>query len=192
MTISDPTSVKFSNQQARVAADLLARAYYLSDACSDRWNSLGGGQPAIDVMSGDIRATAKAIIDAYMHSFKAEKIWFLGTNLVIPNTSEGIADDSPADGRPAATGAKVHAVMARAIEFQNWLFSATQSFSDSARNNAAAFNTVLNTSPDGPPTLTIPNAGNLINRCNELVTNYQASGGANLNGVLAFAVHPNP
>lgn len=192
MAITDPTSVKFANEQARKAADLLARAYYLADACADRWNGLGGGQGAVDVMAGDIRAAADAIVAAYLHAFKAEKIWFLGSNLAIPNSSEAIEDGSPGDGRPSATGAKVHSVMARAVEFQNWLFSATQSFADSARNNAAGFNTVLSASKDGPPVLTVANAGNLINRASELRTNCEASSGANLNGLLAFAANPNP
>src|SRR5687767_11279440 len=104
MPVTDPTAVKFSNEQARVAADLLARAYYIGDAARDRWDGLGGGQPALDVMQVDIRDAADAVLDAYLHVYLAEKIWFLGTNIVIPNTSEAIVDGSPTDGRSAATG----------------------------------------------------------------------------------------
>jgi hypothetical protein len=190
VTITDPTAVKFSNEQARVAADLLAQAYTLCDAARDRWDSLGGGQPAIDVMQADIRKAADAVVTAYQHCFLAEKLWFLGTNIVIPNTSETIQDGSPADGRPAATGAKVHGVMDRAVQVQNWLFSATQSFTDVARNNAATFNTVIEASSNGPPTMSVAAAGNMMTRCSELRTNYEAASQANLNALLAFAVNP--
>jgi hypothetical protein len=190
MTITDPTAVKFCNEQARVAADLKARAYYLCDAARDRWDSLGGGQGAIEVMAADIRDSADAVLAAYVHDFLAEKIWFLGTNTVIPNTSEAIGDGSPTDSRPAATGAKVHAVMDRAIQFQNWLFSATQSFSDPLRASAATFNTVLEASGKGPPTLTVAAAGNMMNRAGELRTNYEASSNQNLGTLLALAVNP--
>jgi hypothetical protein len=192
MPVTDPTAIKFCNEQARPAADLCAQAYYLCDEARDRWDSLGGGQPAIDVMQADIRAAANAVIAAYQHSFLAEKIWFLGTNTVIPNTSEDVVDGSPADGRPDATGAKVHAAMDRAIQLQNWLFSATQSFTDSARNNAAAFNSVLEASSKGPPTMTVAAAGNMMTRASELRTNYEASSNANLGTLLALSVNPNP
>lgn len=191
MAITDATSVKFSNEQARVAADLCARAYYLCDGALDRWDSLGGGQPAIDVMEADIRACANAVIAAYQHCFLAEKIWFLGVNITITNTSDEIVDGSPADNRPLATGAKVHGVMDRAIQFQNWLFSATQSFTDAARDNAAGFNTVLQASKDGPPTMSVSDAGNMMNRAGELRTNYEAASGVNLGVLLAFAVNPH-
>lgn len=191
VTITDPTAIKFCNEQVRIAADLLAKAYFLCDAAKDRWDSLGGGQPAIDIMEPDIRAAGSAVVAAFQKCFLAEKIWFLGTNVVIPNTSEAIDDGSPTDSRPAATGAKVHAVMSRVVEFQNWLFSATQSFSDAARDNAAAFNTVLQASFNGPPTMAVSDAGNLMNRAGELRTNYEASSNANLGTLLAFAVNPN-
>jgi hypothetical protein len=187
--ITDPTAVKFANEQARVAADALARAYYLCDAARDRWDGLGGGQPAIDVMEADVRKAASAVVAAYQQCFLAEKIWFLGVNVTITNTADPVVDGSPTDGRPAATGAKVNAVMARAIELQNWLFSATQSFSDSARNNAGSFNTVLQASLNGPPTMSVSDAGNMMNRAGELRANYEAGGGANLNSLLALAVN---
>ena len=188
MPVTDPTAIKFANNYARTAADKLGRAYYLCDAARDRWDSLGGGQPAIDVMLADVRAAADAVVGTYQHCFLAEKLWFLGTNVVIPNTSETLVDGSPADGRPIGTGAKIHAVMARAVEFQNWLFSATQSFSDAARDNAAGFNTVIEVSSDGSPTLTVAAAGNFMNRAGELRTNYEASGNANLGNLLALGV----
>lgn len=191
MPVTDPTAIKFCNEQARVAADLCAQAYVLCDAARDRWDSLGGGQPAIDAMEQDIRDAADAVLDAYMHAFLSEKIWFLGTNLVVPNTSETLDDNSPSDGRPAGTGAKVHAVMDRAIQFQNWLFSGTQSFTDAARNNAAAFNTVLEASRSGPPTMSVAAAGNMMNRAGELRTNYEANSNQLLGTLLAFAVNPS-
>lgn len=190
MPVTDPTAIKFCNEQARVAADLCAQAYYVCDEARDRWDSLGGGQPAIDAMEADIRHAADAVVAAYQHCFLAEKIWFLGTNNVIPNTSDTIVDGSPADGRPAATGAKVFAVMDRAIQFQNWLFSATNSFTDAARNNASGFNTVLEASSKGPPVMSVSDAGNMMNRAGELRTNYEASSNTNLGTLLALAVNP--
>lgn len=191
MTISDPTAIKFCNEQVRPAADRLAQAYFRCDSARDRWDSLGGGQPAIDVMEADIRDAADAVVEAYQHCFLAEKLWFLGTNIVIPNTAEAIDDGSPTDLRPAATGAKVHAVMDRAVQIQNWLFSATQSFSDAARNNSAPFNTVIEASSNGPPTMSVAAAGNMMTRASELRTNYEATGNENLAMLLALAVNPN-
>jgi hypothetical protein len=192
MAITDPDAIKFSNEQARVGADLLARAYYRCDAARDRWDGLAGDEAAkIAVMGADIRAAADAVIAAYLHAYLSEKIWFLGVNSLFPNTTEEVSDGSAADGRPAATGAKVIAVMSRAIEFQNWLLSASGSFTDSARGSLAYFNTVLaaSTYNNGTP-LDASSAGNLMNRCGELRTNYEASSGANLNSILAFAVNP--
>jgi hypothetical protein len=196
MAVTNLTAVKFSNEQARVAADLCAQTYYLCDAARDRWDSLGGGQPAIDVMEADIRRAANAVLAAYLHAFLAEKYWFLaGTNLLFPNTSEAVFDNGGASQRvdaPLATGAKVNGVMNRAIQFQNWLLSATQSFTDAARNNLAAFNTILEATSKGPAVMSVAAAGNMMNRAGELRTNYEASAGANLGTLLAFAVNPGP
>ncbi len=193
MAITDAYAVKFSDQRIRVAADQLARAYYRSVSLISRWNALGGGQPAIDVMGRDMRNAADALALLYEFCFRVEKVWFLGLNTTYAsNDTTAVTDLSPADGRPANTTAKVNGVMNRVVQFQNWLFSATESFTDSARNNATAYNTVLQGSNEGPVVLAVSDAGNLISRFTEYKTNYEASTNTNLNSVLALAVNPNP
>lgn len=194
MPVIDPTAIKFSNEQARVACNLNARAYRLSSAVVARWNGLGGGQPALNVMAADIRACADAITTAYTFAYSAEVYWFLGVNSSFPNDATQVWDNgqftAQDPNRPLATGAKVQAVMSRVIEFQNWLLSATESFTDSARNNRGALNTVYQASNAGAATLALSDAGNAINRFTELKTNYEANTNANLNSLLAFATNP--
>jgi len=192
MAVTDPTAIGFSNNRGRTSADLLSQCYYRASALITRWNSLGGGQAALNVMSADIRNMGDRLMAAYEFCFRTEKIWFLlGASTLIPNTATAISDSSPGDGRPAITGAQENAVINRVVEFQNWLFSATESFTDAARNNAAAYNTVLQASNNGPATIAVSDAGNLINRCTELTANYQANANANLGTLLAVAVNPN-
>lgn len=191
MPVTDPYAIKFSNERGRPAADLMAQAYYLADAAKDRWNGLSGtAAEKIAVMGADIRAACDRIYAAFLHCYTTEKAWFLGLNLLFPNDTTAVSDGSPADGRPANTGAKVNAVLARAVEFQNWLLSTDGVFTNSARAGLAYLNTVLAASSQGNPTLSTADAGNAINRFTELAANYEASANQNLNGLLALAVNP--
>jgi hypothetical protein len=141
-------------------------------------------------MEADIRRAATQVIHTFEFAFLTEKVWFLGVNSAFPNTTEAVADGSPADRRPEATGAKVNAVMSRTVEFQNWLLSQAGSFSDAARSGSAYYNTVLMASNYGPPTMSDSTAENLITRCGELASNYEASSNTNLSSLLAMAVNP--
>jgi len=191
MPISSPEALKFSNERVRPAADRLARAYYLADAAKDRWNGLSGTTAdKIVVMGADIRSACDQIYEAFLWAFTTEKVWFLGINAQFPNTSEEVSDGSPADSRPANTGAKVNAVLSRAVEFQNWLLSTDGSFTNGGRAGLAYLNTVLAASSYGAPTLSEADAGNAINRFGELAANYEASTNANLNSILTIAVNP--
>jgi len=189
-TISDPVKVKYCNERVRVSANKLQDAYALCDAVADRWTSLGGGATAFNVMQDDIRQAANAVVDAYQFCYLTEKLWFLhGDSSFIPNNADTVSDGAPADGRSQITGAKVHGVLTRVIEFQNWLLSSAGSFTDSTRTNVAYINTVMAVCVEGP-TQTQAAAENFINRCTELRTNYEASSNANLNTILSVYV-PN-
>lgn len=197
MPVTDASAVKFSDQVARVSADLMAQAYYRSVAAIERWTALGGGQAALDLMVADLRACADAIKAAYLFAYSAEVYWFLGVNSAFSSNDTTPVYDNGSftaqdTNRPLATTAKVNAVLSRVVEFQNWLLSATQSFTDSARGSRAALNTVFQCTSSGVATMAVSDAGNLINRCGELKANYEASTNANLNSLLAFAVNPNP
>ena len=195
MAVTDQNAIRFCDQIVRQAADRLAGAYYHADAAGDRWSALGGGQPAIDQMEADIRSACNRIIELYEFCFRAEKIWFLGLNVTITNDASEVFDGpgltAPDPYRPLMTGAKVHALMGRVVELQNWLLSLAGSFSDATRVNAAYYNTALSASTWGPVTLTVADAGNAINRFGELRTNYEANSSANLGTILAVAVNPN-
>lgn len=196
--ITDPNTVQFVNFRVRPAANLLAVSYYQCASLLSSWNAIGGGQPAIDALGSHITVAATQLVNVFDFVFRTEKVWFLGLNATIPNDTTLIVDGSGplaggGDGRPQATGAKVNGVMTPTIQLQNWLFSATHSFTDVARNNASGYNTVLTVSSDGVPgPMTIPNAGNFISRCTELVANYTATSNLNLNLLLALANNPNP
>jgi hypothetical protein len=195
MPVNDPQAIKFSNLQARVASDLLARAYYQCVAVVERWQELGGDANAVTVMGTQLRNCANAIQAAFKFCFDAEVYWFLGVNSLFPNDTTPVFDNGSMTAqdtnRPLATGAKVNAVMARVIEFQNWLQSATESFTDSARNNRGALDTVYQATSNGTATLLLSDAGNLVNRATELKTNYEANASGNLDSILAFSVNPN-
>ena len=197
MAVTDIDVVKFSNERVRTVCDRLGRAYYYCDSTKDRWDSLGGGQPALDIMQSDIKTAANAILEAYFHCIIDERIWFVGNgasgiNTLTPNTSESISDGSQADGRSPNTGQKVHACMERVVEFQNWLLNNSGGqFTSSLRNGLACLNTVLVCSSYGPNIINLTNANNFLTRCEELRVNYEATSNLNLGTILALAVSTN-
>lgn len=191
--ITDPQAIQFSNGTVRRASDLLARVYNSCLDASSRWVALGGGQTAIDVMENDIRSAAGRIMETYKRSFDVEKYWFIfGGEAMIPNTADPIIDGSASDGRPSITGSDAVDLVNRCIQIQNWLLSddTPPSFTDIDRNSVAAINTVMAVTRAGKFPMLVTDAGNFINRCDELVANYQANSNANLNNVLS--VSPNP
>lgn len=192
MAVTDPTALRFSNERIRTAADRLARAYYLCKAIKDRWDSLGGGQPALDIVENDLRGAADYLVSVYTWVYDTEKIWFvLGSTSLIPdNPAETIEDGSPSDGRPGINGEDAVRVVTRAIQFQNWLLSSTGSFSDALRDSVSWINTVYAASRGGEVTLALADATNFISRCGELVTDYENGGDLHLSYLLAVAVNP--
>lgn len=132
-SIVAPQAIKFTNERVRRSADLLAQAYYLAVAVSDRWLSLGSGQAALDQMQADIRAGADRMMDTYTHAQFTERNWFLpGVAALFPNDSSPVFDNgnftAQDPSRPAITGAVVTNVISRAQEFQNWLLSVAGAF----------------------------------------------------------------
>lgn len=196
--VTGSDQINFCNAQIRTAADKLSQAYYAAVAYQDSWNAIGGGSAGVLQMPKRLVDFGNRIAYAYSFCFIAEKAWFnLGATAFIPNDPTALVFDNGTftaqdPNRPPMTGATVNAVMNRVVELQNWLLSATESFTDTLRNNAAAYNTVLMVSQYGPSTITAANAGNLVNRMNELRTNYSATNNTNLGTLLAAAVNPNP
>ena len=192
--ITDATAIRFSNQRIRVGADRLARSYYDCQRVKQRWDSIAGdSQAKIDLMEGDIRSCANRLMEAYGFSYDTEKIWFvLGSTSMIPNTADPIVDSSPSDGRPAVTGTDAVRIIDRVVQFQNWLLSSTGSFTDSARDSTSYINTVYAATSEANVTMSVADAGNFISRCGELMANYEATSGQNLEFILSYAVNPNP
>ncbi len=60
------------------------------------------------------------------------------------------------------------------------------------RGGTSWLQTVLQCSSFGPTPIVLADAGNFVNRCTELKTNYQANSNANLNTILTAAVNPAP
>jgi hypothetical protein len=191
--IVDPDALKFSNEQIRGVSEQCAKFYFRAVSLITRWTANGSGAAALVIVLNDLRAAADFLCDLYAFAFKAEKTWFLGVNANFStNDTTIVQDGSPGDSRPAATTAKCNNVITRCQEVQNWLTSATQSFTDAARAGASGYNTVLKASGRGPLTLALADAANFITRCTEFRTNYEAASSANLNTVLAMAPNPNP
>lgn len=195
MAVTDPEAVQFSTDRIRESANRLARTYYLCDAARDRWDGLGGGQDAIDVMEQQVREAADSVLLAYEFAFRTENLWFLlgGTSLIPNDVGEVIFDNDdfsgPRVGWPEATGQQAVAVIDRDIQLQNWLRSSTGDFADTARNSLAFYNTVLACTSEGPA-MTVANAGNFMTRCSELRTRYQANTKQELGVILAYANSP--
>lgn len=197
--ITAAAAVKFANERIRVAADLMGQVYYPAVAAGNRWVSLGSGQAALDQMQTDLGGSngcVARIIACYDFAYWTEKIWFgvTGLSALFPNDGSLLFDNGGNSQRtdaPLLTGAGVNNVITRCQQFQNWLLSATQSFTDAARGSTAALNTVLQCGSYGPSPIVLAAAGNLINRLAELTANYQATSNANLNTVLQAAVNPN-
>ena len=189
--ITNPLAIKFSDERVRTSADRLAQAYDEAVDLKTRWDALGGGATALAVMAADIQDAASRFTEFYKWCLHTEKLWFIhDSTTLIPNTADAVVDQSPGDGRPANTGAKCNNVMTRVIEFQNWMLSLAGSFTDVTRVNVGYLNSVIKASREGP-TIDTTIAGDFINRCSELKTNYEASSNANLNTLLALAVNPN-
>jgi hypothetical protein len=192
MAITDPQAINFSNNVVRRAADHVAQSYNKAVTVSNRWSALGGGQGAIDIMSEDLRDIADLLYTTYLSCHSYEKLWFNGINTLIANDAEeDVVDGSPSDGRPDNNGASINGVMTLVIQFQNWMLSPTGSFTDGDRGSVAYLNTVINLIRRNKPEISTGDAGNFINRCNELIVNYEASTNVNLNKALALSVHPN-
>ncbi len=192
MSVTEAKAIRFSDQRLRAGADMMAWAYYRCQAASDRWTGLGGGQPAIDVMEADIRLASDAVYDAYLFVYETEQLWFLlgGTGMIPNDAGESIVDGSPADGRPAVNGQQASQLMDRCIQFQNWLLSSTGSFTDPDRDTLSYINTILAVTSEADPVMSVANAGNFINRCDNLTADYDASSEQNLGYILAYAVNP--
>lgn len=196
--ITGAAQIKFCNQRLRPADDQLAQAYNRCVACANRWTANGGNQAILNVMQSQINDAADHVFSAYAFAYKTEKLWFLygGAATFIANDgAQPVFDNGPGTAqdpaRPAMTGLSVNQQMGCIIQFQNWLLSATQSFTDNARGSLAPLNTILQVCSDGPSPIVLADAGNFINRCNELAANYQANSNQNLGFVLGGAVNPN-
>lgn len=70
--------------------------------------------------------------------------------------------------------------------------SANTTVGVAVRGGVSWFQTVMMCSSFGPSPVVLSDAGNFINRCTELVTNYEANSFANLNTILAVATNPQP
>lgn len=194
--ITNARAIKFSNERIRPAADRLLKSYSRCVAVVDAWTALGSSQAALDQMQAQITDAAERLIESFDFVYWTEKRWFNGISTFFPNDTSPVFDlnggTGQDPGRPALTGAKVNSLVTRCIELQNWLLSAAGSFTDATRASSAFLGTVLQVSASGPVPIVLADAGNFINRCGELKTNYQATTSANLNTVLAAAVNRDP
>ena len=192
MAITNGSAIKFCNERARPGSDLLAQAFYHAQAFANNWTQ----NQSLALYGAQCRDTADRIADAFFESYKTVMVWGLGVNAVITNDATQIWDNGPNTAqdptRPPLVGSQVNTTITRMNEFQNWLQSATQSFTDALRNNAAALNSVLIVSNKyGRISLIQADAVTFATRCAELIANYSASSNANLGTVLSVAVNPN-
>jgi hypothetical protein len=90
MAITNPVAIRFCNEKARVAADLLAQLYNISTDMVAEWDALGGTS-LIPNTSDVVRDSAS------------------------PNDDVG----TDGDGRKVITGAKVNNIINRLLEFRS-------------------------------------------------------------------------
>lgn len=191
--ITNSLAINFSNDLVRTSADRMAQSYNAAVAVLQRWVALGSNQTALDQMQDDIKNAANRIVDTFDGVYWTEKVWFSDRSSLFPNDSSPVIDGNgvPDPARPAITGADVNTLLTRCQQYQNWLLSATGSFTDGTRTSTSWLNTIIQVSRYGPRPIVLADAGTFINRCTELKTNYENNSNENLNTILRVAVNPN-
>ena len=179
-------AVKFSNDLIRPQADRLAQLYNLAAVIDNSWTANGGGQTSVDLLRNELAQWADLCTESYEEAGSLRDFWTAESS-PIPNTSDDIIDGSATDSRQTITGAEANNIVNRCIEFQNWL--ETGQFDGLGLGAGAHRNTVYEGDFAEAAGQTTTISGNLINRMNELRTNYEASSNAVLNTVLAVAVN---
>lgn len=132
MAITDPSTIKFCNEQIRPAADKLARAYYRSLKVSQLWAAQPGtNDEKFVVLADSVRRAANHLRWAWRFVSNADRIWNSNNiQAVIPNDPLEEVWDAPGGGgqdptRPPLTGQDVRRVKFRMEEFTNWLSRGT-------------------------------------------------------------------
>ncbi len=200
--INAADQIAFCNNVVRVGANLLGQSYTSCKSRLQRWQGLGSGASALAAMTSpinEIRNTANFIILNGVWDFcqLAERTWFLkGTTTYIPNDGASLILDGPGggtqdSGRPPINAANVNIVVAQLISFRQWLqndsFTTTGTAGDFANHN-----NILQVSSNGPPgAMGLSDATNFMNRCNDLVTQYEANSSNILNNILVAATNPS-
>jgi hypothetical protein len=192
-TVTTPAAINFSDQYIRTRADMLAKEYNGSIVLVARWNSLGGGQPATNVMAADIQKMCRFMLDNQTASFMNGENEWLGQGSAVIVAGGGTIMDSAGQGidksRPVITADQAITIVTHWRERTNWLAAGAPTW---------ASTTPLSTGGANGSTLilcfynpTAANCGTAITRFTELQTQYEANSKAVINSILQVAVNPS-
>lgn len=191
MAVTNSSAISFSDVYIRTRADLLAQEYNRGVALLNRWNALGGGQAATNVMSADIAAYAAAMVQNHGQFWLSENMW-LGFGQTLLAAGAGTIQDtavSVPDGRPIITADQAITIVTLWRQRMNWLAGATATWLSTSPTSGGGAN--LNTVIAAATNPSSGNSGTLMNRITELQTQYTANTNAVLSAILAVAVNPN-
>lgn len=206
MAITDAGAVQYINERIRPAADRLARCFYRAQKISDRWNSISGtNAEKLALMSSSLASAADLFWRTRNFIFEADRIWTVaGMSALIPNDNTELVfdngDNSAQDpSRPPINGQDVRRVKQQMEEFVNWLQRGTDLdkhfLTDAAPPTLPItydyldnVGRIINANPADP---TAGQANTFVDRCDDLVTQYETTSPADLTRVLVVAVNPN-
>lgn len=207
MAITDPAAIKYANEQFRPAADKIARCKYRSEELSAAWAALQGtNDDRFAQLQLQIQRVANLVTNTWRFVFWADRLWQSGSlHLLFPNDPlEELHDNADATGpdpnRPTVTGEDLRRLKNRMEEFANWLARGTD-LDLQFDNDALAtepltygfFDDFARMAEDGAKAQTTGWGREVaVDRCGELVTEYETTNPGKFNHILRAAVNATP
>lgn len=191
-----PFCVPYSNEWNRNAANRLASSYYGAKYLGDRWQALGAGQTAFDEMIPEMAEVSGRMSEANGFILNAYKIWKAhdsqGGAPPIPNTADIVNDGADQRaGVPVISGSQCWNLISRIVEYLAW--GDTGLFDNTSQNvgvGGFTLYTIVDMSTEGRPgVVQLSDGQELLTRCNEFVSDYDANSAVKLGSVLQVAVN---
>lgn len=205
MAITDPAAVAFSNEQFRQIADRLGRCYYLGKQLRQQWLALTGtNDEKVTILFDDIIRVGTLYTRTFKRCWNADHVWNAeSVHLLFPNdVNEVLFDNLTGDNydttRGQVNGQDLRRLKNRMEEFSNWLSRGTD-LDKAWTTDALAvlpitydyYRTCVRVSEDRVGT---PSTNDcrifVVDRCGELLTQYETNTPASLNNILKVAVRP--
>lgn len=207
MAITDPAAIKYANRQFRVAADKLARCKYRSEELGAAWTAIQGtNDERFFLLKAQIQKVANLLSNTWRLCFWADRLWQASSlHLLFPNDAGEILFDNadatgPDPNRPEINGQDLRRLKNRMEEFVNWLSRGTDLDLQFANDATATepltygfFDDVARMTSDGAKEPTTGWGREVaVDRCGELVTEYETTNPGKFNHILRVAVNALP